>query len=160
MIKIIKYITVCCLLIIFSNTCFGQGCHGFYRNPGCFVKESKYFKQYGQSKSAAIAIDKLYTYQILLYGEKDYIFSLCTEPGFKPMHFRIVDANTKDVIYDNSQDEYNQCIGFSMEKTTTVNLEIEILLESLKAKNIDPDQGRVCIGVQIWWRKIPKLGFN
>ena len=158
--KTVKSIIVFGILFLLPYISHAQTCHGFYRNAGCFVKESKYFKQYGQSKSAAIAIDKLYSYQILLYGSKDYIFSLCTEAGIKPMHFRIVDDATKEVIYDNVQDEYNQCIGFSLEKTTTVNLEIEILAESIRNKNIDPEVGRVCLGIQIWWRRIPKLGFN
>lgn len=160
MLRILKLLIVSGFLLCLSLYSMAQSCHGFYRSQGCFVKESKYFKQYGQSKSAAIAIDKQYNYIVLLYGQKDYIFSFCTEMGFKPLHFRLIDNETKEVIYDNAQDEYNQCIGFSMEKTTTVNVELEILAATIKDKNIDPDEGRVCLGMQIWWRRIPKLGFN
>lgn len=122
------------------------------------VSEAKEFKQYGQARSAAVETGQVYKYQVVLYGKKDYVFSVCTEAGFKQIHFKITDNAKNEVIYDNMEDDYNRSIGFSMEKTTTVNVEVEIVNDEEKTK--DPQKYRVCVGVQIWWRKIPKLGFD
>ena len=144
------------LMIVFPA--YSQSCQGFYKNSRCYVKDAKGFKPYGQSKSAAIEINKLYKFQVVLYGQKDFIFSLCTEPGFSPLHFKLTDSKTNEVIYDNEQDDYNQYVGFSMDKMTTVNVEVEIIMEA--GDNQDPQKARVCLGVQIFWRHIPKLGFD
>jgi hypothetical protein len=144
-------------LISFQSLTYSQSCQGFYKSSGCQVSEAKEFKQYGQARSAAVEIGQLYKYQVILYGKKDFIFSVCSEQGIKPIHMRIVDSKTNEVIYDNADDNYNRSIGFAMEKTTTANIEVEILTDKEKG---DPTRNRVCIGVQIWWRKIPKLGFE
>ncbi len=157
--KVDPGILICCLLLLLTLcTGYSQSCKGFYKTKGCYVNEAKGFKTYGQSKSAAIEVNKLYTFQVVLYGQKDFIFSLCTEPGFKPLHFKLTDNDTKEVIYDNEQDDYNQYVGFAMEKTTNVNVEVEIIMEA--GDNVDPKGTRVCLGVQIFWRHIPKLGFG
>ncbi len=145
------------LFLLLSQNGFAQSCTGFYKSSNCYRSESKGFKQYGQAKSTTIEINKLYKCQAILYGKKDYIFSLCTESGFKPLHFRILNNTSNEVIYDNADDNYNPTIGFSMEKTASVLIEAEILMEKGEK---DPNKYRVCLGIQIWWRKIPKIGFD
>ena len=155
--RISKIIIGIVFSLIISRDALTQSCMGFYKSSNCYRSESKGFKQYGQAKSATIELNKLYKCQIVLYGKKDYIFSLCSEAGYKPLHFRIVDNTSKEVIFDNADDNYNSTIGFSMEKTTTVTVEAEILVEK---GDKDPNKYRVCLGIQIWWRKIPKIGFE
>jgi hypothetical protein len=158
MMNVLKYTISYLLLFLMLLPAYNQSCMGFYRNPRCYVKEAKGFKPYGQSKSAAIEVNKKYKFQVVLYGQKDFIFSLCTEPGFSPLHYKLTDNQTNEVIYDNEQDDYNQYVGFAMDKTTTVNVEVEIIMEA--GDNEDPMKARVCLGVQIFWRHIPKLGFD
>lgn len=155
--RVFRIIIGILLVLFISKSIMAQSCMGFYKSSNCYRSESKGFKQYGQAKSATIELNKLYKCQVVLYGKKDYIFSLCTETGFKPLHFRIVDNTSKEVIYDNADDNYNPSIGFSMEKTSTVTVEAEILVEK---GDKDPNKYRVCLGIQIWWRKIPKIGFD
>jgi hypothetical protein len=146
------------LCLFASLTVEAQNCKAFYKNSRCFVRESAGFQQYGQARSAAVEIGETYKLQAVLYGQKDYIISVCSESGIKPLHFRIVKKDNGEVIYDNADDEYNQYIGFAMEKTQSVVIELTILNE--KEDNVDPMTARVCVGVQIVWRKIPKLGFG
>ena len=155
--QVYKIIVGMILSLMLTGNALAQSCTGFYKSSNCYRSESKGFKQYGQAKSATIEINKLYKCQAILFGKKDYIFSVCTESGLKPLHFRIVDTSNNDVIYDNADDNYNPTIGFSMEKTSTVQIEAEILLEK---GDKDPNKYRVCLGIQIWWRKIPKIGFS
>jgi hypothetical protein len=156
----LRIIILFLVVVVFSTMkTNAQFCQGFHKSSRCFIDESKDFKQYGQARSAAIEVGQLYKCQVLLYGKKDYIFSICSEQGYKPIHFRLTDSDKNEVIYDNADDNYNRSIGFSMEKTTTVNVEVEILVKD-EVKKKDPTNYRVCMGIQIWWRKIPKLGFE
>jgi hypothetical protein len=151
-----KLFSVFALLALSANA-YPQ-CQGFQKTRYCHVQESADFNYYSLSKSATVIIGEMYKCQVFLFGQKDYIFSLCAEQGFKPVHFRIVDSKTDELIYDNIQDNYNQIIGFSVEKNQTVNVEVTVL--SKKKNTADPDQNRICIGIQILWRRIPKIGFK
>jgi hypothetical protein len=152
---------VLCFLFFFSilfNSGFAQSCQGFYKSSRCASKQASDFKQYGQAKSAAVEVGKKYKYTAVLYGNKDYIINVCTEAGYKKVHFSIYDKTNNKSIYDNEEDDYNTGVAFSVENTSNVEIEIEILSE--KEEGTDPEMYRVCVGVQILWRKIPKMGFD
>jgi hypothetical protein len=135
-----------------------QSCSGFYKTSRCGFKQSADFKQYGQAKSAAVMVGKEYKYEAVLYGMKDYIVGACTEAGYKKIHLKITDKKTGEVIYDNEEDDYNSNVAFSIETTTNVEIAVEVISE--RDGSEDPENYRVCLGVQILWRKIPKMGFN
>lgn len=148
-------------ILVFSFLSYNnaQSCMGFYKSPRCAVKDAEDFKQYGQAKSAAVAVGKKYKCEAVLYGQKDYIVNVCAEAGFKNVHFKIVDKTNNEVIYDNEEDNYNNAIAFSIEKTSNVEIEVEVVTDD-KDLEKDPQLYRACIGVQILWRKIPKMGFE
>ena len=155
---IFRYIIVSFLLGVPAIGTFAQQCKGFYKSSRCFVRDSKEFKQYGQARSAAVEVGETYRLNAILYGQKDFIVSVCAEQGYKPLHFRIINTENKEVLYDNADDSYNLYVGFAVEKTKSVVVELTILTD--KVENKDPTHDRVCIGVQIVWRKIPRLGFG
>ena len=154
--NIIRTFSAFLIIIGFSINTRAQ-CAGFHRTARCFMHEPKEFKTYSQSKSAVVQINDVYTYQTVLFGNKDYIFNLCTEKGYKALHFKITNSKTNELIYDNIDDKYNQSIGFTVKDDITVNVEATILSE--KETKIDPNKKRVCLGIQILWRLIPKIGF-
>lgn len=135
-----------------------QSCQGFHKISRCAERHSSDFKQYGQAKSAAIIVGQKYKSQVVFYGEKDYIVSVCTEVDYKDIHFTIYDKTNNQLIYDNAEDNYNNGVGFSVEKTSNMEIEVEVLYE--KEGDVDPDDYRVCMGIQILWRKIPRMGFG
>jgi hypothetical protein len=155
---ILKTILFLFISIFYFPVLYSQ-CQGFHKSSRCVVSEAKEFKQYGQARSATVEVGKLYKFQVILYERKDYIVSVCAEMGFKSIHFKIIDIAKNELIYDNEGDDYNRYIGFSMEKTTKVNIEVEILDEDAE-RTKDPQKYRVCLGMQICWRKIPKMGFE
>lgn len=145
------------LLVTQLPLCFAQ-CQGFHRTSRCVEKHSSDFKQYGQARSAAVEVGKKYKSQIVLYGQKDYIISVCTEVGYKSIHFKVFDKTNNKLIYDNEEDNYNSGVAFSMESTANVEIEAQIVSE--RDEGVDPESYRVCMGIQILWRKIPRLGFE
>jgi hypothetical protein len=154
----IRFLLILTIFIAHLAPGASQSCSGFYKTSRCGFKQSSDFKQYGQAKSAAVMVGKEYKYEAVLYGMKDYIVGACTEAGYKDIHLKITDKKNNEVIYDNEEDDYNSNVAFSLETTTTVEIAVEILSE--KDGSEDPEQYRVCLGVQILWRKIPKMGFN
>ncbi len=154
----IKVFCISIIFIIHITSGYGQSCLGFYKSAGCAVKRSADFKQYGQVKSAAVEVGKVYKCSVILYGKKDYIISVCSQFRSKSIHCKIFDKTNNELIYDNEEDSYNNAIAFSVEKTSNIEIEVEIVHE--KDKELDPDEYRVCVGIQILWRKIPDFGFN
>lgn len=144
------------LFIIFISTDYLKPCKNFHESNNC-AKIKKGFNSYGQSASALLEIDSTSVYQVIFYGKKDYILTICTERGFYPVHYRLVEDKSKQIIYDNMEDDYYESIGFTVDKTKTINVEITILGENVKAKNFGENQA--CVGVHIQWKKAAKIGF-
>lgn len=153
----ISKIIIHVFLVFFFSSAYTQSCQGFYKSSRCAVKNSSGFKQYGQARSAAVEVGKVYSYTAVLYGKKDYIINVCSEAGYKQIHYKIINKTSGELIYDNEEENYNNAVAFSIEKTSNIEIEVEVLYD--KEKGIDPEKYRVCLGVQILWRKIPNLGF-
>ena len=144
-------------LLILSSNAFSQSCRKFQHHKNCRIADSFDFKQYGQAKSALLEINKSFTYQAVFYGKKDYKMNVCTESGYYPVHYRLINAETKEVFYDNSENDYVESLGFTIDKNITMIIEVTILAEDIDPE--DPIDIRACVGIQILWRKAPKLGF-
>jgi len=134
-----------------------QYCDRFHETSACRLANDGSFKPYGQSKSAMVEIKKTFEYKLVLYGEKDFKIGICTEDGFGPVHFKIINARSKEVLYDNITDDYIESVGFTNDFTQSVIIEIIVL-----AEDVEPEEAydtRACVGVNILWRKAPKIGF-
>ena len=144
-------------LLLLSCNVFSQSCNGFHHEEGCRIKNSRDYNQYGQARSAVLEVYKTYMYNVIFYGKKDYKLQICTESGYYPIHFRLLNAETKDVFYDNAEDDYIESVGFIVDENTPMIIEITNLAEGLQLE--DGRDMRSCVGIQILWRKTPTLGF-
>ena len=144
------------LLLFLSIGLKSQPCINFHKGKQCRVTMDESFKLFSQSKSAMIETTKTYKYQVILFGGYDYKIGLCTESGFEPIHFRIINAEDQTVFFDNEDEKYIETIGFSNEETKKVIFEITLLATDLKVN--DERDTRACLGIAIFWSKIPKLG--
>jgi hypothetical protein len=147
------------IIINLQSVCgFSQlRCKDFYKNNRCYTLVEKDFKQYGQARGALIEVNQTYKLQAVLFGQKDYIISVCSEMRSVDIHFKIINIDTKEVIYDNENDDFNNWIGFPVKET--IKVLIEVTLQTDKKDDKDPALSRTCIGVQMFWRKIPQIGF-
>jgi len=155
-----KIINIAIILIFFlfvSNSIKAQGCYGYHKvDTDCRISSDGGFRIYGQSKSAVVEINKTFEYKLVLYGQKDYIISLCSDKRI-PIKYKIINARSKNVLFDNSEDDYINSVGFSNDFTQSVIIEITIENEDFEIDRAD--DGLACVGVNIYWRKTPKIGF-
>lgn len=148
--------TLLIILISLSLNLVGQNCNQFHKNKECKVQNSFGFKNFGQSRSAVVEAGKTYSYQVALFGGYDYKIGLCTERGYTPIHIKITNKADQAVLYDNLDDDYTETVGFANENTKNVIFEITLLASDMEFRDVGDN--RVCLGIAIYWRKIPKLG--
>lgn len=150
------------LILFFSSLAntnlFAQDCYKFHDSNLCKPARIDYeMKPYGQSKSALVEVGETYRIKIVLNGDKDYMMSFCTKRGFEPVHYKLTDIESGEVLFDNKEDDYIESIGFTNENTRIVMIEITVLAENINTEK--QGNSRVCVGMNILWKKIPKLGF-
>lgn len=153
----IKKIYFILLVLIFSTPALAQRCDDYHKTSDCRIYSSKGFDYYGQSRSALLEIKNQATFKAVFYGDRDYKVVLCTEYGYYPIHFVISNEDTQEILYDNQEDDYIESVGFSIDRTQNLIFEITVLAEDVKPK--DSFDLRVCVGVNIYWRKVPQMGF-
>lgn len=153
----LKRIYFILLIILISFIAQGQRCSGYHKTGDCRIYRMEGFENYGQARSALVEIRKQTVFKAVFYGRRDYKVALCTDYGYYPIHYIISNADTKEILYDNKEDDYIESVGFTIEKTQNLIFDIIILAEDIKAE--DAIDLRVCVGVNIYWRKVPKMGF-
>ena len=153
----IKIILLLAVVLLLQFNIFGQNCRNYHKGRYCICKHGPGFRYFGQSRSGLFEINKPFSYEVMLYGGKDYIFSVCTEFGYEPVHFKIEDIETGEIIYDNMDDDYYSSVGFSIYDPQKVKVEVTIKAEGFTPE--DFSDNRACVGVHILWRKTEKLGF-
>lgn len=144
-------------IFLAAATTLRAQCTGFHTIRECTPPEIEDFKRFGQSRSRLVEAKKTFTYQVVLFGGYDYKIGICTEKGYYPVQFKIINANDNTVFYDNANDDYTESVGFTVEKTKNVIFEITVLASKKEFR--DASDSRVCTGVAIYWRKVPKTGF-
>ncbi|MEW5846912.1 MAG: hypothetical protein AB1777_11715 [Bacteroidota bacterium] len=152
-----KQIILSASLVVAAFVTVNGQCTGFHTTRDCTPPEIEDFKRFGQSRSRLVEAKKTFTYQVVLFGGYDYKIGICTEKGYYPVQFRIINADDNSVFYDNANDDYVETVGFTVEKTKNVLFEITVLASKKEFK--DATDSRVCAGVAIYWRKVPKTGF-
>lgn len=153
----LKKIYFILIALFITTSAFSQRCDNYHKTGDCKIYRSDGFEYYGQSRSALIEIRKQATFKAVFYGDRDYKVVLCTDYGYYPVHYVISNADTKEILYDNLEDDYVESVGFTIDKTQNLIFDITVLAEDIKPE--DSFDLRVCVGVNIYWRKVPKLGF-
>lgn len=146
-------ITRCCFigLILFSATALSaQDCVGYYNTAGCNLDRQKGYKIYSQSESAPISTKDTIEFNIVFYGQKEYIFSLCTYQDLYPINFRLIDPDTKDILYDNANDRYIESLGIGFDATRSLMVQINVLANKTPVPGQEDVVG--CIGLLLQYR--------
>lgn len=134
-------------LAFIFNLSYGQVCKDFHKSDDCYVYVplDREFKIYNQAKSIQVDIQKPVVYKIVLFGGKDYIVGVCAEGNFyRKIRLRIIDSNTKKVLYDNQNSDYIESFGFTVAKTQPLDMEVTVLSDEKSAAN-----KKICVGFQI-----------
>ena len=138
------------LILTFSVFGYGQLCPDFQKMGDCQKDFEATFRYYNQSRGEAIKIGSSAKYNIVFYGNKEYKLSFCTVKKFYPVHFKLTDVITEEVLYDNESDNYIESIGFGIEKTKQLLVEVEILEHKAGKKEIE--ENLPCLGMLIQFK--------
>jgi hypothetical protein len=145
--KTLNLIIVFLLSVLISSTAYSQECKDFLNSKAFKMAIPKDFKDYGQSKSISAEVNKTNNFEIVLNGNEEYILNIATEPGYGPVHFRIIDSENEIVLFDNEKKNYNESANFYMQKTQSVSVEVTIMNTNGKHS---PSKGKhVCLGIKI-----------
>lgn len=126
---------------------FAQDCTDYHQYH-CIYADYTYFYS-RQSKSALFRKGQSSELNVVAYGGEDYYVAVCAHRKFGDIQFRIMEDNEKrNLIYDNSKDNYNESITFS--NTITRNLIIEVTVPEGDGRDLSD---RRCVGIVIEYRK-------
>jgi hypothetical protein len=137
-------------LVVLPFSGYTQECVDYYRVGDCTMDITKSYKIYSQSKGFMMSpLDSL-DINVVLYGQKDYIFSFCTHAKLYPIRFRFIDPETKQIIYDNISDDFIESVGIGFDITR--NLTVRINLLARKADESDIEDRIGCVGMLIQYK--------
>lgn len=179
--KHINKLIIIAVVIILPSISLGQYCNHFHKKY-CSPSEDDMFKLNGQSKSALFNKGQTSELSILVYQKMDYRISLCMDQnlgsqiGFKIYEMKRVNVESTDgekstkgverqreLLYDNSEDNYAHEIEFTVEKSRRLVVEITIPNDGdgsgkKKSKLLkSTDMG--CVGILVEHMTTPKTGF-
>jgi len=146
-----KILVLLLLIMVFSGMGFGQFCTDFQNTGDCRKDMIPSFRYYSQSRSDIIKVGFSVRYDVVFYGKREYMISFCTMKNFYPVHFKLIDGISEELLYDNKEDDYLESIGFALEKTKHMRIEIEILAHRASDKEIE--EYYPCIGMLIQFKE-------
>jgi hypothetical protein len=145
------------LVLCFITTgIFAQNCRNFHKQ-NCKTPAAYDYKYYGQSRSAVMIANQTVRHKAIFYGKKDYRVIFCTESNQYPVHFIVKSVENNKILYDNIVDDYVESVGFTIDYTQTLIFEVTVI--STEKDTYEKMEQRLCLGMQIIWRKMDSMGF-
>lgn len=154
--KIVPVFAIVMLLLPIGLS--AQHCNNFHRK-NCYPSDNAFFEYNGQSKSALFKKGQTSEMNIIIYKGQDYRLSICTEPELgEKVEYKIKDAKTGEVLYDNAGDDYAQDFEFTCSYTRRIVIEVTVPDGETKDKKLKP-RDMACLGVLVEHMTTPKAGF-
>jgi hypothetical protein len=146
---------VCTVLLLASAvTGYAQDCADYHLLGDCSMDRQKDYQIFSQSKSVLMSPLDSVDFNIVFYREKDYILSFCTHKKLYPIHFKLIDPDTREVCYDNQSDNYIESVGLGFDVTRNLIVRIEVLAR--KATYLEIEEYVGCVGLLIQYRNYPE----
>ena len=127
-------------------------CKKFHLYSDCNVNPGPRFKYDGQSRSNIIGVGDQLIYSLVLYGEKQYKINFCTSEFFEPIHVKLLNAETDELMYDNKSDDYLESLTLNIDQTQRVKIAVEILARDMTEE--DKLEYFGCIGMMVQSKKM------
>lgn len=141
-------------IMILSAGSWAQSCVEYHKVGDCIMDRQRGFSMYSQSKSATITAKDTVEFNIVFYGQKDYLFSFCTHRKFYPVNFRIFDAETGEELYDNAADNYIESLGIGFDVTKSLVIKIHVLAREATEEEINDYVS--CVGLLLQYKNYPE----
>lgn len=130
---------------------YSQDCRKFHLYGSCMQYPGPGYKIDGQSRSNMIGFGDKLIYNVIFYGDRSYKMFFCASDQFNPVHFRITDANSHALVYDNSDEEYSEMLELDIEYTTKLMIEVTVLAHEADDEFKDNFMG--CLGFLMYYKK-------
>ena len=157
--KYIRHIQLIFVLLVISPlTLMAQDCVDYHKLGDCMMDRQKGYKVYSQSKSVSMSPTDTVEFNIVFYGQKDYIFSFCTHAKLYPVHFVLIDPESGDVLYDNAKDKYIESLGIGFDVTKSLTIKVDVVARRASEEEIENNVG--CLGLYIQYRNYTKKKVN
>ena len=143
---------------ISASVGWSQECTTYHEIGDCIMDRNKEYKIYSQSRSAVITPNDTIEFSIVFYGQKDYICSFCTHQKFYPVNFRLIDPDTREILYDNKEDNFIESLGIGFDVTRTMIIKVNVLARKATPEEIQEYAG--CIGLLLQYKNYPDKKVN
>jgi hypothetical protein len=141
-------------LTLIPRSAFAQDCVNYHELGDCILDRQKGYRIYSQSKSVAMSPLDTVELDIVFYGQKDYILSFCAHKKMYPIHFTLVDPESKQVLYDNTNDRYIESLGVGFDVTKSLAITIQALARESSEEEVENNVG--CVGLLIQYKNYPE----
>jgi hypothetical protein len=152
-ITLLTFLTAAC-----SLAGIAQDCVDYHELGDCILDRQKGYKVYSQSKSVSLSPKDTAELNVVFYGQKDYILSFCAHKKMYPIHFVLVDPQTKQVLYDNAGDKYIESLGLGFDATRTLLIRVDVLARKASEEEIRDYLG--CLGLLIQYKNYEEKTVN
>ena len=149
---------ICILLLVTPMILMAQDCVDYHRLGDCMLDRQKGYKIYSQSKSVSMSPTDTVDFNIVFYGQKDYIFSFCTHAKLYPVHFLLIDPDSGEVLYDNAKDKYIESLGIGFDVTKSLTIRVDVMAR--KATEEEITDSMACLGLLIQYRNYARKKVN
>jgi len=146
------------LFLIAPLSVMAQDCVDYHKLGDCMMDRQKGYKIYSQSKSVGMSPIDTVEFNVIFYGQKDYIFSFCTHAKLYPVHFVLIDPDSGDVLYDNAKDRYIESLGIGFDVTKSLTIKVDVVARKASAEEIEQYVG--CLGLLIQYKNYSQKKVN
>jgi hypothetical protein len=158
-----KYFLSLVITAVLSTSAFSQSgvCGQFHRKYCVFDNEKAANWQYNaQSKSGLFNQGMVSKLRCVIYKGMDYRISVCCEPLIgEKVSYKIYDARTNEILFDNKTAEDAQ--QFEFQSVSTRQLVIEVFVPvGATEKDKHKSSDAACVGLLIEHKITDKQGFS
>ena len=159
-----KYILSFIIAATLSTTLYSQTsvCGQFHRKYCTFDSEKEGNWQYNaQSKSGLFNQGMVSKLRCVIYKGMDYRISVCCETDIlgEKVYYKIYDARTNELLFDNKTAEDTQ--QFEFQSVSTRQLVIEVVVpQGATEKDKHKSTEAACVGLLIEHKMTDKQGFS
>jgi hypothetical protein len=150
-----KFLLVIISLILISGitdlSAQEADCRKFHLYGPCTQFAGPGFKFDGQSRSNIIGVGDRLMYNVVFYGERQYKIFFCTSDEFNPVHFKLIDPVSRELLYDNQDEDYTTELTLNIENTQRIMIELSVLAKD--ASNEFKMNYFGCIGMLVQYKK-------
>lgn len=138
------------LLFLIPAHLMSQNCDTHHLEGDCQSDLQKGYKLYSQSHSSSISPLDTIEFNVVFYGQKDYVLSFCTHKNLYPVHFVLIDQQTDEVLYDNEEDKYIESLGLGFDVAKPMTIRVDVIARKSTEEQIKEKIG--CLGLLIQYK--------